>query len=250
MDPIGHLLARFDPITLEEMDRVKLQDRTDTKFVFGSRDLEHVLEQLLRDYRLLVINGRRGADYRTLYYDTADLRHFHDHHNGRTFRSKVRYREYVGSDLCFLEVKRKTGRGGTSKARLRVEGIPEAMPARHLDFVRKANGMDQPLLPQLWNAFTRYTLVHRTLPERLTIDRDLTFARQGKDAVLDGICIAELKEEKGGRTSPFLAVMRAMGHRPTGMSKYCAGLWLLEPRLKTNTFKGLFLKLDRLRAAA
>lgn len=250
MDTIDQLLLRFAPITLEEMDRVKLQDRTDTKFVFGEAALEKVLASLVDGYRLLVVNGERGAGYRTLYFDTADLRHFHDHHNGRTFRSKVRYREYVGSDLHFLEVKRKTGRGRTIKARLRVDGIPEAMPQQHLDFVQKASGVFEPHDPKLWNTFTRLTFVHASRPERLTIDRSLRFARGGSEAGLDGLCIAELKQEHGDRSSPFLNTMRAMGHRPSGMSKYCVGMWLLEPGIKYNGFKELLLKIERLRIAA
>ncbi|MBK8341295.1 MAG: VTC domain-containing protein [Flavobacteriales bacterium] len=81
---------------------------------------------MIPHYRLLEVDGVRGAEYRSLYFDSPALRHYLDHHNGRTLRSKVRFREYVGSGLCFLEVKRKTGTGRTDKARRREDAIPLA----------------------------------------------------------------------------------------------------------------------------
>ena len=143
------LLARFEPISLAEMDAVALQSRTDTKYVFSTALLPGLLEGMMRDYRLLYVNGAPGARYRSLYLDTPDRRHFLDHHNGRTFRSKVRFREYLGSELAFLEVKRKTGRGDTDKVRIRVDRIPERPDAAQLDFVRKASKRDERLEPVL-----------------------------------------------------------------------------------------------------
>ena len=107
-------LKPFAPIGLQEMDGVRLLDRIDTKYVFGDALLPALLELMQKDYRVLEVNGQRGTLYRTLYYDTADYRHFNDHQGDLHLRSKVRYREYVGSDLYFLEVKRKTGRGRTT----------------------------------------------------------------------------------------------------------------------------------------
>src|SRR5512135_2418123 len=110
--PILHeVIARYAPISLAEMERVELLDRMDTKYVFGSADLPALLEALLAEYRILEVDGKRGTDYRSLYFDTSDLRHYLEHHNGHSFRSKVRFREYIGSGLAYLEVKRKTGRG-------------------------------------------------------------------------------------------------------------------------------------------
>ncbi len=250
MPTLPEVLARFEPISLTEMDRVALQDRMDTKYVFGSAQLPELLEQLRSEYRILEVAGKRGTDYRSLYFDTADLKHFHEHHNGRSFRSKVRFREYLGSDLCYLEVKRKTGRGGTDKKRVRVERIPEVMTPEQQLFAANASNCAEPLLPQLWNHFTRLTLVHRTRAERLTIDRRLRFSTADGTAALDGICVAELKESRADRGSPFAALMRANGNRPSGMSKYCVGMLLLGLAPKRNTFKPLLLRLEHLRRAA
>ncbi len=248
--PLEEVLARFQPITLEEMDRVKLQTRVDTKYMFAETDLDDLLTTLLPEYRLLEVNGGRGTRYRSLYFDTKEVKHFLDHHNGRVFRSKVRFREYVGSGLCYLEVKRKTGRGGTDKERMRVAAINEVMDAEQTAFVQRASGCSEPLMPVLWNDFTRLTLVHHERHERLTIDRALRFSSADNSRELDGICVAELKEERVDRGSPFARLMRDRVIAPSGMSKYCIGLLMLGMAPKHNTFKETLLRMERLRRAA
>lgn len=243
-------LARFDPISLAEMDGVKLQDRMDTKYVFAERDLPGVLEAMLPHYLLLEVDGQRGTAYRSLYFDTADHQHFKDHHNRRTFRVKVRFREYLGSDLVFLEVKRKTGRGRTDKKRLRVQAIPEALSPEQQAFVANASRSATTLHASLWNYFTRLTFVNKHQPERLTMDIDLRYSQPGEERSLGAVVIAELKQERADRTSPFVRIMRERVIPPSGMSKYCIGMLLLERPVKHNAFKEVLLKLEKLRKAA
>ena len=247
---VEELIARFDPIGLAEMDGVKLQSRMDTKYAFREADLPKYLEALMPEYRLLEVNGERGVSYRSLYFDTPGLQHFIDHHNGRVFRSKTRFREYIGSGLCFLEVKRKTGRGGTDKVRSEVASIPDELTPEQQAFVMEASGRPEPMCAVLWNHFTRITLVHRTRPERLTIDRGLRFSTPDGTAELDGICVAELKGSRVDRGSPFAALMRSSGMRPSGLSKYCIGMVLLGLAPKRNAFKPVLLRLEHLSRAA
>lgn len=244
------ILANYDPITLAEMDSVQLLNRTDTKYVFAEADLQGVLDRIARHYRCLEVDGVRGTSYRSLYYDRTDDKSYFDHHNGRTFRSKVRFREYVGSGLCFMEVKRKTGRGRTDKARRKVTSIPQELDAAQTAYAEEKSGMAGPFEAKLWNQFTRFTLVNRTRPERLTIDHSLLFTSADGERSLKGICIAELKQEHIDRSSPFVEAMRALGNRPSGMSKYCIGTVLLRSHLKHNTFNEVLRTLDRLRSAA
>ena len=256
-DRIAQLLAQYTPITRSEMDGVKLLDRMDTKYVFNSSELPSALEQMLTEYRVLELDGigsgspRRSSEYRSLYFDTAERKHFFDHHNGRTFRSKVRMREYVGSDLFYLEVKRKTGRGRTDKVRIKAERMAETLTAEQLVFVHKASRCDGVLEAVLWNQFSRITLVHHTRPERLTIDLGLHFKHSGGEQHLKGVCVAELKQEHGDQRSPFARLMRSHGIRPAGMSKYCVGMLLInDPHVKHNAFKAVLLRLERMRPAA
>ncbi|HRH37054.1 MAG TPA: polyphosphate polymerase domain-containing protein [Flavobacteriales bacterium] len=253
MDPkssLDKVLQGFAPISLAEMDNVQLLSRTDTKYVFAHKDLMNLLASLQPHYRCLEVDGERGSTYRSLYFDTPDNKSYFEHHNGRTFRNKVRFREYVKSGLCYLEVKRKTGRGDTDKARRKVASIPAEMSPEQMEYVGSKSTMTGPFEAKLWNTFTRITLVGKQLPERLTIDHDLRFSNDRGETTLEGICIAELKQARADRTSPFAMAMRERGYRPAGMSKYCVGMLLLDPQLKQNTFKEVLLQLQRLRRAA
>lgn len=100
-------LSSFHPITLAEMDSVKLMNRTDTKFVFERSLLPELMETLSKEYKVLNVNGNRISAYKTLYFDTPKFKFYMDHHNGRENRFKVRIRNYVESDLFFLEIKNK-----------------------------------------------------------------------------------------------------------------------------------------------
>jgi hypothetical protein len=245
-DP-SETISRFEPISLAEMDSVKLQNRVDTKYVFSGADLPGLLERMLPDYRLLHVNGEAGTRYRSLYFDTADHQHFQDHHNKRTFRNKVRFREYIGSSLAYLEVKRKTAGGRTDKARIKVDAIPERLSPEHQAFIAEATGRTEVLEPSLWNHFTRYTFVNRSRPERLTMDVGLRFSDPGQGSELGNIVVAELKQERSDRSSPFVRLMRERGLRPAGMSKYCVGMLMLQRPVKHNAFKEVLLRLQRLR---
>lgn len=242
------IIQAFAPITLAEMSGVALMERRDTKYLFHRDGLPALLAMLLPQYRLLEVDGVRGTAYRSLYMDTADLRLYRDHHNGRSFRKKVRYREYGGSGVCFLEVKSKTGRGDTRKERVKVEAIPVAMTVEQLRFVghriADASGLD----PVLWNTYERLTFVANGRPERLTIDTALRFAATTIEARLDHVCIAELKQERGDRGSPFAQLMHRMHIRPGGLSKYCTGMALLHPTLKHNAFNPALRSLQRIGA--
>lgn len=222
----------------------------DTKYVLSATELDDVLKDMLPDYQLLEVNGVRGTNYRSLYFDTPELKHYQDHHNKRTFRSKVRFREYVGSNLAFLEVKRKTGTGRTDKARMKVNGIPDSLTAEQTEFVMNASNAHEELRPSIWNNFTRYTFVNKHTPERLTMDVDLRYIEAGTERQLGPIVVAELKQSRADRTSPFVKIMRARGIRPSGMSKYCIGVLMLGKEVKHNAFKPVLLMLERIRKAA
>ena len=105
MENLKHILHSFQPVSLEEMDNVKLLNRTDTKFVFDYDNLSLFLESCSKDYKILTINSKNIAHYKTLYFDTSDFEFYNHHHNQKGNRFKVRIRKYVDSSLCFLEIK-------------------------------------------------------------------------------------------------------------------------------------------------
>ncbi len=241
------LLARFEPISLAEMERVSLLNRTDTKYVLSVGQLCHALEHLCDHYRVLDIDARRLNHYQTLYFDTAGFALYMRHHGGGRNRYKVRSREYVDSRLSYLEVKFKTSRNRTIKSRLRTAEITTEFGPQTRDFVHAHSPYDvQALEPKLWNDFLRITMVSKHDVERLTLDLNLQFNHGHECARLPGIAIAEVKQERFSLKSDFVRQMRALGARPTGFSKYCMGVSMLYEDIKSNNFKPRTLLVNKL----
>lgn len=238
------LLARFAPISLAEMSQVALQDRTDTKFVLREEQFYNALATLPHSYRVLDIRGVRLNSYRTLYFDTAGFALFQQHHAGRRDRYKVRTRSYVDSHLSFLEVKHKVRQNRTVKNRIATPGLLTWVTPEAGAFLNDYLPFDpEALEPKLWNEYTRITLVSKRDCERLTLDLRLRFTgyedtfAAGRSLDLPGLAIAEVKQDGLNRGSAFVSRMREMGVRPTGFSKYCAGVAMLFEDVKHNNFK-------------
>ena len=70
---IREITARYQPVSLEEIDLVKLLDRVETKFVFSIDKLPQLLSQMESGYRILELAGKRFHAYCTVYFDTPQL---------------------------------------------------------------------------------------------------------------------------------------------------------------------------------
>lgn len=242
---IHKIIETFDPITLAQMDEVSLMSRVDTKFVFNLDVFMAVLPQLKQHYFLLDINGVRLNAYRSLYFDTDDFQFFQAHHNGKKNRSKVRFREYIDSGLCFLEVKRKNNKGVTNKVRKKVPRIEEQLKDDNLAYVQALIGNND-LNSKHWNMFSRITLVNKKIKERLTFDINFRFEKEEQKGSFENIVIAEVKQEKVNYASPFMRLIKTNGIRPFRISKYCLATASLYPELKQNNFKSKFLHINQL----
>jgi len=244
---LDQLLARFEPVSLRDLDDVTLQDRVDTKMLLTFNQLCSALHQLTDHYHVLKIDGRRMHRYQTLYFDTPDLGFYHQHHNGKRNRYKVRERAYVDSGLAFVEVKHKTRPNHTVKHRRQVTDRVADIRGEDSAFVRAhTEGSHQPLLPVLWNTFQRVTLASVSRRERVTVDYGMHTGRDGDWVALPGVVVAEVKQPRFSYDSDFLREMRHLGVRPGGFSKYCTGISLLYPEVKHNNFKPRLLQLDHL----
>ncbi|MBX3053401.1 MAG: polyphosphate polymerase domain-containing protein [Caldilineaceae bacterium] len=244
---LERLMGRFDPISLKEMDDVALLDRTDTKYVLQTGQLQQALAQLTDQYRVLTIQGNRLNHYQTVYFDTPGFALYKRHHDGSHSRYKVRSREYVDSHLAFLEVKFKTNKNRTIKSRMQTPDVVTEFDRGTSDFVH-AHYPDDPavLEPKLWNQFIRITLVSKQNVERLTLDVNLEFERDRARAGMPGIAIAEVKQDGFNIQSDFIRQMRKMGVRPSGFSKYCMGVATLYDEVKKNNFKPRMLHVGKL----
>ncbi len=246
---LDSVISTFDPIQLREMDAVALLNRVDTKYVLSTSQLIHALQNVQPHYRILTIDHRATHAYQTLYFDTRTFALYHDHVTGRSNVYKVRAREYVDTRLSYFEVKHKDQKKRTEKSRM-----PIARPCTRLDgpmqrFLQgslRCSCSGQEFEPKLWNTFHRITLVNKSMPERLTIDLDLRFSDGRQVLDIDGIAIAEVKQDQWCSRSAFVSEMRRQGIRQTGFSKYCFGVSQLYPTVKANSQKERVLLIEKL----
>jgi len=244
---LPQIVADFLPISLDEMDDVKLMSRTDTKFAFKANKMPLLLQKLLPFYRVLAIDGELIHDYKSLYYDTDNRKFYLDHHNGRVNRNKIRFREYVGSKLTFLEIKRKNNKGKTIKKRMKVNAISNELSEKQQNYIEKIIGRPMEVNAKQWINFSRITFVHKTQKERLTIDVNLTFENSNEKGDMKHIVIAEVKQERMSRSSDFMRIAKEMHILPIRISKYCLTTLALNPELKKNRFKEKVLFINKLK---
>ena len=145
-----NLLNHFETVSLDDLDRVRLLDRKDTKFVFNQIDLQHILEKLKPFYRILEINNDRVYTYDTTYFDTDNFLFYVQHHNGSRNRFKVRFRKYSSNKKSYFEIKIKNNKNRTVKKRLKVDEINEHLGNQEMDLVSKITGLSpSQLTPKL-----------------------------------------------------------------------------------------------------
>ncbi len=241
------VLDKLDPISLEEMDNVKLMNRMDTKCIFSVNLLNKILSECSGDYRALFHAGTKSAFYKTLYFDTPSFKFYYDHHNGRAKRFKVRMRNYTESNLYYLELKYKKY-GRTDKKRIKIGSFANEISTDQNTFLEKTTHQHFDLKPIIWNNFHRITLVNKKTPERVTIDTGIGFEYNNEKTSFNHLVIGEIKQERTDFNSPILHFLKKNGVRPSGMSKYCLGLAVMNKGLKQNSFKERILNIDKLQS--
>lgn len=245
---IAMALNSFTPISLFEMDEVKLMNRVETKYVFSSAKLPALLDLLSKSYHVLDIEEIRDFSYHTTYLDTPEYLLFNLQVRGKLNRHKVRYRRYETSGLTFLEIKKKTNKNRTIKWRIenRLSGTFDNAASTFLKDYFPHNTSD--LQPSLINRFSRITLVGKEFEERITLDSNLTFSSpDGKNIELPYLAIAEIKRDRHIGVSPIGRIMKAMGIQPNRFSKYSMGSSLIRKMPRTNTLKSNILLINKIK---
>lgn len=233
------VVSRMNSISLEAvLARADLQTRVDRKYLLPLQVCLRVLEEVGADLSVLEVGHRRVFRYESVYFDTPDLAAYHQHAHGRRRRVKVRTRTYLDSGECMLEFKTVGGRGATVKER-----HPYPVSARHtLDDQARALAHDRvgrtirtsELTQVLTTTYQRATLVDLVRGNRVTCDVNLGFESStgGHFGPLDGVVVLESKT--AGADSPVDRALRAIHSRPVSLSKYCAGMAVLDPQLPAN----------------
>jgi len=245
---VAQIVDGFESISLSEMENVSLMKRTDTKFVIHEKELLEVLKSVQSAYRVLEIDSHRVLTYSSLYFDTPSKKFYHDHHNKKINRTKIRIRKYVESGVCFLEIKQKDGKGRTTKSRTSIADFEKELSEESLNFIESITQKTFDLEPIIWNKFNRVTLVNKTAKERLTIDFNLSFKKSVRYKNFENLVIIEVKQERFSRSSPVVKQLKLRQINPYSLSKYCIGMIEIYEGLKYNRFKEKLIKINNITA--
>lgn len=249
---LGGALSEFATHSLVDLDNAVLMNRVDTKFLVPLSTLPILVAELPHSYSMLQIGGNTCFKYESTYFDTDDYLFYQMHHRGKLNRHKVRVRNYVDSDISFLEVKFKNNKKRTMKQRVGLDSSAGRDLRLHQNFLHRLNVPHaHSLLPSLKNSYHRIALASEERGERLTIDFNLS-----NQALHDGdrsqhfenVAIIELKQARIDRRSPFFTLVRRLGIRPTSFSKYCLGMAFTHSSntIKYNRFKPIIRRLEHL----
>jgi VTC domain len=231
---LDDVVAELAPVSLEALDeRSALRRRVDTKYVVPSERLSELVGRLAGSHDVLEIDGHRRFSYESVYFDTPDLRCFHDHVHGRRPRFKARTRLYGETGVCFFEVKVRLADELVKRQCPYDPGMHGALaePARRFlgETLREVAGEAPPgdLAPTLSTRYDRITLGAREGGERATIDLAVELrSMDGRSVGLrDGFALMEAKSEEGGGRVDTL--LREAGCEPRAISKYRLGVGLL-----------------------
>ena len=225
------------PLSLEDVLAVAdLQTRTDRKYVVGPEVFARLVDELGAGLGVLDIGGVRSFRYESVYFDTPALDSYLGAAHSRRRRFKVRTRSYLDSGDCMLEVKTRSGRGETVKARMAYDiGDRSSIDAAGLAFVRAHASLPAgaTLAPVLMTAYLRSTLVDLDTGSRLTCDRALECSSPAGPSVSLGDELLVETKSAGAPTAADRFLWRA-GVRPEAISKFCVGMAALDPSLPAN----------------
>ena len=242
-----YLLNDFQTVSLKELDKVKLLDRQDTKFVFNQIHLLLILEKIKPFYRILEINNERVFTYDTTYFDTDNFLFYDQHHNENRKRFKVRFRKYSSNNKSFFEIKIKNNKNRTLKKRLLVDEMNEYLGEQERDLVSRIIGLppDQ-LTSKLELEFSRITLTDNSFNERLTIDTNLSVKNGISSKIFDQLVISEIKQKKYETKSNFIQILRDLKIQEMRFSKYCMAILHINKEIKYNRFKPKLLQINKI----
>lgn len=238
------ITAPFAPISLDAINQAAaLQTRADNKYFVPWEVFLEFATNLRATHKVLEIDGRRAFTYDTQYFDTPELANYWGHVQKRRKRFKCRSRIYENSGLCVFELKLKSGRGETVKHKITYqEAVAREVNADAAAFVQRQLQQSyqlqfgERLVPTLRTHYERVTFASQISTERVTCDFNLNFSIGSAQARMDHrYVLVEIKSERG-RSDADQFLWR-LGVRPASGSKYCVGMALLVPDLRSNPFR-------------
>ena len=242
---LKEVLIEYNQVDLD--NTLILMNRVDFKFLLKGSEAAQLLKTLDKDYDVISKEGNLFRCYETAYFDTLERDAFYRHHQGKLPRYKIRTRTYLDTKDEFLEIKYKNNRNRTEKFRHKLSATEHLFAQSGVvDFLNEhsiynLNELKEALLVK----YTRISLKHKKLNERITIDFDISFSNGLKNALLGEVVFMEVKQEKSMK-SPVMIALKAMNKHSVSLSKYCYGLLSLEPSIKHNNFNPFQKSLNKI----
>jgi len=246
MNDLFIAINNFDSISLSDMDNVKLLNRVDKKYLIEYSKLERIISSCTDLFFVLSVNGIKVLKYHTTYFDTDNYDLFQAHQRGCLNRYKIRYRRYINSGDIFLEIKQKTNTGRTKKKRKKVNFCEIPFGELCSNFITDFSGLNPSLLkPRIDTKFDRITLVSKDLKSRVIIDVNIKMMNIDNSVSIENLSVVEVKQERGAGIIAMDKILREYKCVPSGFSKYCIGLSILNNTLKQNNFAPVVKMLKR-----
>ena len=241
------VLNNFSIIELEDLLEGAQMERIDRKYPFHISRIPEVLKGLESDYKIVRAADSLISPYDSWYMDTPDLKFFREHHNGFQNRVKIRYRAYTRTHTTFLEVKRKSNKGLTSKERILCDTMNYPFTADQLKFLEEnMEGFDPHVLqPSVYIKYDRIAFTPFDGNERFSIDFNISARIGDKTTNFGEAVILEVMQDRR-HTTPIILHMRDLRLREASMSKYCLTMSLLNKDLKSNLFNEDLRRLEKI----
>lgn len=241
-------LNSLKSIRLDEMDQIRLMNRTESKYILPFNRLPDLLNQIPQSYKALEISNNRIFSYHNTYLDTENYFFFNQHITGKLSRHKVRFREYSNTGVTYLEVKKRTNRNRVVKWRINNGLMPgNRFTDEAADFITEHIKEKHLLKPVLINKFRRITLAGQNNNERVTLDFDISFSDfNGRSKSFPFLSVIEIKKQETSTKSLLGDILKVNFIHQSGFSKYCMGNAVINNPPKLNILKSKFMKLNKI----
>ena len=250
---LGKKLLEYRSIDYEKLRDLALMSRYDTKFIFHREKLISIFDYLSDNYDIMEINRKKVSGYENLYFDTDELLFYHQHHNQRVNRYKIRCRRYIDTDMCFFEIKCRNNKKKTTKVRylLNETDLNLYLSEDKKKYAKKnvtlSDSVIDNIKPKLVTTFNRITFANELSKERITFDIDIVFSDiQNQSNRINNLVVAELKQENYSFASPVFKCFKKFKIFPSRFSKYCIGTATIGKAVKHNRFKSQLLTLNKI----
>ncbi len=232
MESVFSALNEFNPITLSQLNaQASLMARVESKYLIHEKDIGALLKDLKENFFVLEIDWHNLFSYDNVYMDTKEYDCYHDHHQKKYSRIKMRTRHYLESGLTYFEFKYKEW-SVLHKYRYDIQKHQHGhMDAASYEFVNDIYSsfynkpFEKLVFPSVKTSYQRCTFCSKTSAEKITIDFNLAFHQmrwEQETYHVPNLVIVEYKSEtKKSTTSQLIEDHSVIP--VSSCTKYC--LW-------------------------